>query len=157
MHSLAQCKEILWKFQIPSFTYLAIAMTKLQKNNNFDVNVLNHLSHRAQIFNKLFLTLLTRIRIWNIITFVEKYQRIVCKTKLPRNTPFTRICVLIWCRVSDTGIIMASQRRCYARDPKKTCIDFLQGTVCHRSLRNFAGKFRLRNVSKPFDSCHNRI
>ena len=41
--------------------------------------------------------------------------------------------------------------------PTKPCMDFLQCMIPHLLLWNFARKIRLRNVSIPNNSCHNRI
>ena len=51
----------------------------------------------------------------NIINFIENYWHITCKGSLSNYLLFTRICVYSLCRLSDTGIIMTSQRRCHAR------------------------------------------
>ena len=50
--------------KILAFTYLANTMTKLRKI--IEMDFINHLSRRPQLLNKLFPTLLTRIRIQNI-------------------------------------------------------------------------------------------
>ena len=39
----------------------------------------------------------------------------------------------------------------------KPCIDFLHCMIRHLLLRKFACKFRLCNVPKPNNACHNRI
>ena len=51
-----------------------------------------------------------------MIDFIKNYRHIIYKTDYWNYFPFTNICVHILCRFSDTGIIMTSQRRCYARD-----------------------------------------
>ena len=38
------------------------------------------------------------------------------KTDYSNYFPFKHICVQILCKFTDTGIIMTSQMRCYARD-----------------------------------------
>ena len=56
------------------------------------------------------------ILIWINIDFIKIYRHTIYKTDHSNNFPFKHICVHILCRFSDTGIIMTSQRRCYARD-----------------------------------------
>ena len=57
-----------------------------------------------------------RILIWININFIKIYRRTIYKTDYSNEFQFINICVHILCRFSDTGIIMTSQRRCYARD-----------------------------------------
>ena len=57
-----------------------------------------------------------RILIRINIDFIEIYRRTIYKTDFLNDFTFKHICVHTLCRFSDTGIIMKSQRRCYARD-----------------------------------------
>ena len=57
------------------------------------------------------------IHISRIINFVKNYRCIVYKTNLTSYSLFKRICVHILYKFSDNGIIIAAQKRCYARDP----------------------------------------
>ena len=57
-----------------------------------------------------------RILIWIIIDLIKNYRHIIKKTEYSNYFPCKYICVHILSRFSDTGIIMTSQRRCYARD-----------------------------------------
>ena len=58
----------------------------------------------------------SRILIWINTDFIKIYRHTNYKTDYSKDFPFKHICVHILCRFSDTGIIMTSQRRCYARD-----------------------------------------
>ena len=69
----------------------------------------SYLDHTMQLFRKLFLIKLCRIRIWIIINLIENYRRIICKTRLPKYFRFTHICANILCGCNDTGINMTSQ------------------------------------------------
>ena len=40
------------------------------------------------------------------------------KINFPKYFPFTHVCIHILCRFSGNGIILMSQRHCYARDPR---------------------------------------
>ena len=57
-----------------------------------------------------------RILFWINIDFIKIYRHTIHKTDYSNDFPFKHICVDILCRFSDTGLIMTSQRRCYARD-----------------------------------------
>ena len=57
-----------------------------------------------------------RILIWINIDFIKIYRRTIYKTDYSNDFQSNNICVHILCRFSDTGIIMTSKRRCYARD-----------------------------------------
>ena len=144
--------------KVPKFSHSHISQS--QWWNCGSITVMNFLSYQnctTQLFRKLCLTNWARILIWIVIDFIKNYRHILFKTDYQNYVPYKDICVHNLCRFSDTGIIMTSHRRCYARDLKKTCIDFLQCMILLLPLRNFACKFRLRNVSKPNNSCHNRI
>ena len=52
----------------------------------------------------------------SVIDFIKNYRHIIYKPDYQNYVPFKNICVHNLCRFSDTGIIMTSQRRCYARD-----------------------------------------
>ena len=56
------------------------------------------------------------ILIWINTDFIKIYRHTIYKKDYSSDFPFKQICVHILCRFSDTGIIMTSQRRCYARD-----------------------------------------
>ena len=47
-----------------------------------DIGFSNYLNHSTQSFSKLFLTRLSRIRIWNITNFITNYRRTVYQTTL---------------------------------------------------------------------------
>ena len=83
-----------------------------------DTGFLNYLNSTTQLFCKLFLTQLTRIRIWNIISIIDNYRHIIWKTNLSNYLPITHICVFSLYRFSDIGIIITSQRRFHACDPQ---------------------------------------
>ena len=57
-----------------------------------------------------------RILIKINIDFIKIYRHTIYKTDYSNDFPFKHICFHILCRFSDTGIIMTSQKRCYARD-----------------------------------------
>ena len=57
-----------------------------------------------------------RILIWIVMDLIKNYPHMIYKTDRQHYFPFKHICVHNLSRFSDTGIIMASQRRCYARD-----------------------------------------
>ena len=57
-----------------------------------------------------------RIIIWINIDFIKIYRRQIYKTGYSNDFQFIKICIHILCSFSDTGIIMTSQRRYYARD-----------------------------------------
>ena len=97
-----------------------------------------------------------RILIWIIIDFIKIYRHIIYKTDYSNYFPFKHICVHILCRFSDT----ASLWRYKGVAMHVTYKTMHRFSAMHDSpppLRNFACKFRLRNVSKPNKSCHNRI
>ena len=56
------------------------------------------------------------ILIWINTDFIKIYRHTIYKNDYSSDEPFKHICVHILRRFSDTGIIMTSQRRCYARD-----------------------------------------
>ena len=116
-----------------------------------DTDFLNYFNYSTQLFCKLFLTQLTRISIWIIISFIEYYRHIISKTSLSNYLPFKDICVYGLCRISDVTKALPCTWLA------KPCIDFLQCMISHRALRKFASRFPLRNVSKRINSCHNRI
>ena len=72
--------KIMHRFVL-SFTYLALAMTKLRKI--IEIDFLNHLNHRSQLLSKLFLSL-TTISIWDIFDFTKNYQCNIYKTNVAR-------------------------------------------------------------------------
>ena len=72
-------------------------------------NYATHYSQSSFIQNR------ARILIWINIDFIKIYRHTIYKTDYSNAFPFKHICVHILCRFSDTGIIMTSQRRCYAR------------------------------------------
>ena len=59
-----------------------------------------------------------RILILINIDFIKIYRHPIFKTDYSNDFSLKHICVHILCRFSETGIIMTSQRRCYARDPQ---------------------------------------
>ena len=56
------------------------------------------------------------ILIWINTDFIKIYRHTIYIKDYSSDFPLKQICVHILCRFSDTGIIMTSQRRCYARD-----------------------------------------
>ena len=78
-----------------------------------DTGFLDYFDYTKQLFCKLFRTQLNRIYIWIIINCIEFFRHSVCKTNLWNYLPYI---VYSLCRISDTGIIMISQRRSHARD-----------------------------------------
>ena len=93
----------------------------ISRNHNdeiviIDTGFLNYFKYTTQLFCKLFITQLTRMCIWIFTNFIEKYRHIICKTNLSYYLQFIHYGVCSLCRISDTGIIMVSQRRCDARD-----------------------------------------
>ena len=76
------------------------------------MNFSNYLTHRVNLFRKLFLTQLTRILIWATIFFIENYKPTICIIILWKYFPFTHMSIHIMNRYSDTRIIMTSKRRC---------------------------------------------
>ena len=121
------------------------------------MDLLRYLNHTLRLFRKLFLTKLKRIRIWNITNYIESYLHIIYKTNFPKHFPSTHFRFHILCTFSDTEIIYSVTKVLLCTWSTKPCIYFLQCIVRHLLLRNFACKFRLRNVSKQNDSCHHRI
>ena len=118
-----------WKFEkktfiIQSFTYLLITLKKCEIITNMDLIKWSYVAIIQQVIR-------SRIRIWNVINFMEDYRRTI-KNKLPKYFPFTHICVHIICWLNDTEIIMAPQMHCcYAlalQDHAEIC---LQCTVPH--------------------------
>ena len=153
MHRFAQCTGIWKRFQN--------SVNHTSRNHNDEIAEVSQSwiikTIQRNYSESYVLQNWARILIWIVIDFIKNYWHIIFKTDYQNYVPFKNICVHNLCRFSDTGIIMTSQRRCYARDLEKPCIDFLQCMIRLFPLRNFACKFRLRNVSKPNNSCHNRI
>ena len=80
------------------------------------MNFLKYHNYATQLFRKLFLTKWAIILIWINTDFIKIYRHTIYKKDYSSDEPFKHICVHILRRFSDTGIIMMSQRRCYACD-----------------------------------------
>ena len=96
MHRYAQCTTI-WKksYKSPSFTYGAFTMTSLRKT--IDINFLNHLNYKTQLVSHSFLTLLTKIRIWNNINYVKIHLTIqLTNQNIPHLHAFISYVDLVW-------------------------------------------------------------
>ena len=82
-----------------------------------------------------------KILIWINIDFVKIYRHTIYKTDYSNDFSFKHICIYILCRFSDTGIIMTSQRRFYARDlqnhAQKIHNAWFTTSRCGTSLVNF--------------------
>ena len=144
---------------VPKFSHSHISQSQWRNPEIiFDTGFLGYLNYTMQLFCKLFPMQLTRIHIWNPTNLIWNYWHIICKTKLSKYLPFTHICIYSLCQFNDTGIIMTSQRRCHARD-SQTMQSFsaMRDSSPPGDLRRFACRFRLRNVSKLINSCHNQI
>ena len=80
---------------------------------NYDIIIdtvfLNYMNCMTQLVCTSFLLQVTRIRTWIIVTFIENYQHINCKTSLSNYLPFTHIRVYSLCQFSEIGIIWTSQ------------------------------------------------
>ena len=113
--------------KIQSFTHLAIIMMKLRRYHSHEF--LSYHNYTTQLFRKLFLTKLSQNSYFNYHWFHQKYLHVISKTDCSHYFPFTYICVHILCRFSDTGIIMTSQRRCYARDLQNHAYNFIISTM----------------------------
>ena len=96
--------------KIQSFTHLAITMMKLWKYH----------SHGFIKLSKLYNAIIQKVMSHKIeqefLFEFKNYRHIIYKTDSQNYVPFKNICVHNFCRFSDTGIIMTSQRHCYARD-----------------------------------------
>ena len=154
MHRFAQCTEIWIKFQN------SVIHTSRDHNDEIAEVSQSWISYvfitiRPNYSEIYFLQNWVRILIWIIIDFIKIYRHIIYKTDYSNYFSFKHICVHILCRFSDTGIIMTKALLCTW--PTKPCIDFIQCMMRDLPLRNFACKFRLRNLPKPNKSCHNRI
>ena len=64
------------------------------------------------------------ILIWIYTDFIKIYRHTIYIKDYSSDFPFKQICVHILCRFSDTGIIMTSQKRCYARDLQNHALIF---------------------------------
>ena len=80
------------------------------------MNFLNIKTMRRNYSENSFLQNWAIILIWINTDFIKIYRHIIYKKDYSSDFPFKHICAHILCRFSDTGIIMTSQRRCYARD-----------------------------------------
>ena len=109
---------------------------------NIDTDFLKNFNYSTQLFCKLFLTQLTRISIWIIISFIEYYRHMISKTSLSNYLPFIDTCVYSLCRISDTGIIMTSQRRCHARDSQSHAYIFYNAWLVATRFGNSLADFR---------------
>ena len=132
--------------KVPKFNHSFIWQSQWWYCGSITVmNFLRHRNYMTQLFRKLFRTTLRQNSYLNY-RFIKNYQHIIYKTYYSNYFPFKHICVHILCRFCDTGIIMTSLRCFYARDLQNRA-EFLQSMIRHLPLRNFACKFRLRNVS----------
>ena len=103
---------------------------------------LNHWTHTTQLFNKSFFPELDRF-VYELKMILLKLTMHILQNLLTKYIfPCTHISVHILWRFSIIIIIVSSKIRCCARDPQTRHI-FIQCTVRHRPLRNFAYKFRL--------------
>ena len=157
MHRFAQCTKIRKKFRNSVFHTSCNHNDEIAEVSQswFSLVIITIGRNYSESY---FLQNQVRIHIWIINDFIKNYRHIIYKRGYWHYFPFTHICIHILCRFSDTGIILTSQRHCYACTwPTKLCIDFPQCMIRHLPLRNFACKFRLRDISKPNNSCHNRL
>ena len=154
MHIFAQC-TVIWKIFQNSHSHISQSQWR-NCENIIDAGFLNYVKYATQLFCKLLLASLARIRILNITSFIENYRHMISKTISWNYLPFTHIFVYSLCQFSDTGIIMTSEKRCHVRESQNHTWIFLQCTIGHRPLWKFARRFRLRNVSKGIISYKNR-
>ena len=115
MQRFAQCTEIWKKFQN--------SVIQTSRNHNDEIaeesqswtfKVITTI--RRNYSERYFLQNWARILIWIIIDLIKNYRHIIKKPDYSNYFPSKYICVHILCRFIDTGIIMTSQMRCYARD-----------------------------------------
>ena len=104
------------KFEVPNFSLSHISQSQWWNSESITVmKFLSYHNYTTQLSRKLFVTKLRQNSYFNHHWFHQKYLHIIYKTDYSHYFPLTHICVHILCRFSDTGIIMTSQRRCYAR------------------------------------------
>ena len=127
MHSFAHCTDISNSSKIQLFTHLGITVMNLWKHHSY-------FKHTTKFFRKL--QNWAHISIWIIINHIDNYQHIFYETNFQKYFPFTHICCHISYRLSDTKIIMTSQRH-YARNPQNHAYIFIAHGLAHpASWRN---------------------
>ena len=115
MHRFAQCTEILKKFQNSVIHTSRKLNDEIAEVSQSQIS-LGIITMRRIFSESSFLQNWATILIWINIDFIKIYRHTIYKTEYSNDFPYKHICIHILCRFSDTGIIMMSQRRCYARD-----------------------------------------
>ena len=92
------------------------------------MNFASYFKHTTKFFRKL--QNWAHISIWIIINHIDYYQHIFYETNFQKYFPFTHICCHISYRLSDTKIIMTSQRH-YARNPQNHAYIFIVHGLAH--------------------------
>ena len=158
MQRFAQCTEIWKKFQN--------SVIQTSRNHNDEIaeesqswtfKVITTI--RRNYSERYFLQNWARILIWIIIDLIKNYRHIIKKRTI-RIISHLNIFAFIFCVDLLTPESLWRHKGVAMHVTYKTtkpCIDFLRCMIRHPPLRNFACKFRLLNVSKPNNSCHNRI
>ena len=118
-----RCLERPWQLSLYHVPYLISLINSWNwKRLNYNMvsvavaMVMVIITLRRNYSESYFLQNRTRILIWIIIDFIKNDRHIIYKTDYSNYFQFKHICIHILWRMSDTGIIMMSQRRCYARD-----------------------------------------